>query len=368
MLHKKITYIFGVGRKNILNNPNYSDEFFYGYKYFAEHYHDVNFIEFIPELNKKYLLIDKVLRKISNLPFYFNNIMTKNNYERLFLSDLVVFTNERMLISSLIYLTIIKRKKELKSVVIIMGLFSKNTKNKIKNILQKLFINFTLSKVDHVIFLGIGEFESAVKKFPKHKSKFKHIPFMLNNKFWIVHKNNVLANKDKILFIGNDGKRDYEKLIGIAKELPEFRFIFVSKIIKRSELKSNNIELISGYWNENILSDKDIQHLYDQSRITILPLKESTQPSGQSVTLQSMSRGVPVLISKTDGFWDKQSFENKKNIIFLDDNSIENWVKTIKETYYDYDLLDLLSKNSIAYMKKSSNSKDFYLELKKIIS
>ena len=111
MLNKKITYIFGVGRKNILNNPNYSDEFFYGYKYFAEENFDVNFIEFIPELNKKYLLIDKVLRKISNLPFYFNNIMTKNNYERLRLSDLVVFTNERMLISSLIYLTIIKRKR-----------------------------------------------------------------------------------------------------------------------------------------------------------------------------------------------------------------------------------------------------------------
>ena len=37
--------------------------------------------------------------------------MTKNNYERLRLSDLVVFTNERMLISSLIYLTIIKKEK-----------------------------------------------------------------------------------------------------------------------------------------------------------------------------------------------------------------------------------------------------------------
>ena len=61
----------------------------------------------------------------------------------------------------------------------------------------------------------------------------------------------------------------------------------------------------------------------------------------------------------------QRSFENEKNIIFLNDNSIENWVKTIKEIYYDYDLLDQLSKNSIAFMKKSSDSEDFYLELKK---
>jgi len=35
MEEKNITYVFGVGRRNIVNNPNYSDEFFYGFKYFA---------------------------------------------------------------------------------------------------------------------------------------------------------------------------------------------------------------------------------------------------------------------------------------------------------------------------------------------
>ena len=99
---------------------------FYGYKYFAEENYDVNFIEFIPELNKKYLLIDKVLRKISNLPFYFNNIMTKITIKVAFVR-FSCFTNERMLISSLIYLTIIKEKRTQISCHN-NGLFSKNTK------------------------------------------------------------------------------------------------------------------------------------------------------------------------------------------------------------------------------------------------
>ena len=38
-----------------------------------------------------------------------------------------------------------------------------------------------------------------------------------------------------------------------------------------------------------------------ESKITIIPLKNTLQPSGQSVALQSMANGTPVLISKTDG-------------------------------------------------------------------
>ena len=91
-----------------------------------------------------------------------------------------------------------------------------------------------------------------------------------------------------------------------------------------------------------------------------------SQPSGQSVALQSMSRGVPVLMSKTDGFWDKDNFENEKNIIFLEDNSTENWVKKIKQIYYESELLDSISRKSMESMKKSSDSKDFYFELEKI--
>ena len=48
----------------------------------------------------------------------------------------------------------------------------------------------------------------------------------------------------------------------------------------------------------------------------VYSFKNSTQPSGQSVSLQCMSVGVPVLISKTDGFWDYDLFKDNKNIFF----------------------------------------------------
>lgn len=366
MEEKNITYVFGVGRRNIVNNPNYSDEFFYGFKYFKEDFDNVQFIEFYPELNKKFIIIDKLLSKISNLPFYFNNIISRQNRKIFKNTDICIFTNERMLISSLIYLTLLKRNN-IKSLVIIMGLFSKTTNSTIKNLFQKIFINFTLSLVDNIVFLGEGELEIAKKNYPKFIKKYSHIPFMLNKNFWIKKDDIKLIERDKILFIGNDGKRDYKLVLEIAKKMPEFEFIIVSKIITKDQIKSENIKLINGYWNENILDDRKIQEIYDQARLTILPLVQSRQPSGQSVALQSMSRGVPVIISQTEGFWDKKNFVNMKNIIFAKKSSVDYWKRIINNSYHNEELLIDISNNGIDLMKNLSDSRDFYERLKKIL-
>ena len=63
--------------------------------------------------------------------------------------------------------------------------------------------------------------------------------------------------------------RDYKLVLEIAKKMPEFEFIIVSKIITKDQIKSENIKLINGYWNENILDDRKIQEIYDQARLTI---------------------------------------------------------------------------------------------------
>ena len=48
-----------------------------------------------------------------------------------------------------------------------------------------------------------------------------------------------------------------------------------------------------------------------------MPLVETLQPSGQSVALQSMSMGLPVLITKTEGFWDFDCLKIMKIYFFL---------------------------------------------------
>ena len=60
-------------------------------------------------------------------------------------------------------------------------------------------------------------------------------------------------------------------------------------------------------------------------------MKNSIQPSGQSVTLQSMSLGIPVLISRTIGFWDLSQFIDNENIFMIDYQATPNeWAEKIK--------------------------------------
>ena len=82
---------------------------------------------------------------------------------------------------------------------------------------------------------------------------------------------------------------------------------------------------------------------------------DSLQPSGQSVALQSMASGTQVMISKTSGFWDFDKFINNKNIILLENNSVENWCIQIKLLLKDENTLNKISKNGIDTIKNYFN-------------
>ena len=125
--------------------------------------------------------------------------------------------------------------------------------------------------------------------------------------------------------------RDYEFLEKLIESLPEYTFNVVSHKFKPTK-NLKNLNLYAGDWSKNTYSDKFLKDLYHNNRLTILPIKNTYQPSGQSVTLQSMAVGTPVLITKTEGFWDKNNFIDKKNIFFVEKNEIEIWEKSIKSS------------------------------------
>ena len=119
-------------------------------------------------------------------------------------------------------------------------------------------------------------------------------------------------------------------LINIAKELKKFNFRFISENSIFDKLHLPNVVVERGKWGSNVITDTDLRNIYLKSKCVILPLKESTQPSGQSVCLQAMSLGVPVVISDTGGFWDKEIFLHNESIHFINPNEITNWIKSLE--------------------------------------
>ena len=86
---KKIeaTYIFGGGRKDLIySKDNFAKDFFYGYFQMKQDIEDINFVEFSTSrekgiINNFLYLVSKVLRKISKLSFFFENICTFENFK-----------------------------------------------------------------------------------------------------------------------------------------------------------------------------------------------------------------------------------------------------------------------------------------------
>ena len=80
---QNILYIFGSGRKERIAQSNLnSKEFFYGYFSFEEEFGEIDIVEMLPSdtfvkgLRKFTEILDKVLRKLSNLPFFFHLIFS----------------------------------------------------------------------------------------------------------------------------------------------------------------------------------------------------------------------------------------------------------------------------------------------------
>tara|TARA_B100001029_G_C15060319_1_gene457870 strand:- start:157 stop:1248 length:1092 start_codon:yes stop_codon:yes gene_type:complete len=322
---KKITFVFLSDRKKRLETgDSYAKEFFYSYHHLNSRYKNVKIIEFD---NSKDSFLDKLLRKLSDLPFFSSKIINKENFKILLKNNVLILTNQRVGFSILPLLIFLKIIKRLKVNIFIMGLFNKKTNYKIKSFFRSIFIGVLVFFTNNIIFLSEGEYKYAINKLPFWKNKFIFIPFSIDHDFWkFKEKNN---DKKEILFIGNDGQRDYKFVIELAKHLSDFNFTFVTNNISNEDIQSDNVTLINGSWGNKEYSDKFIHQLYTSASATIIPIKESLQPSGQSVALQSMSSGTPVIITKTKGFWAPNDFNDNTNILFATNNELSEWENKI---------------------------------------
>ena len=81
-----------------------------------------------------------------------------------------------------------------------------------------------------------------------------------------------------------------------------------------------------------------------------------------------MSIGTPVLITKTEGFWDKDNFKDQEDIFFIDDDNYESWITEISRIIKNKNLCNKISTNSKAKVRNQMNNKVFFNNLQKYLS
>lgn len=339
---KKITYIFSSGRISKFSSEYYANDFFYGARFLKTKGYDLNIIEF--QCNSKILKkIEHLLSKYLSLPLYIFSLLNRNNFKILKNSDHVILVSESTGFAAMPLIMLLKKKYKFRTHLFVMGLFSKKINYNIFLRVHNYLIKILIKNIEKVYFLGREEFLKAKGQLGD-SSKLIFLPFHIDFNFWDNKKLNLEQN-NKILFVGNDSNRDYELLKKIAINMQDYNFIFVSSNEEIKEINLENVKLINGNWSSSYITDYDMLNIYLESRITILPLKNSYQPSGQSVTLQSMTVGIPVMITSTKGFWDRENFLDHNNILFVNSQNYEIWVKQIRLMFNDLIKLKQISHN-----------------------
>jgi glycosyltransferase involved in cell wall biosynthesis len=149
--------------------------------------------------------------------------------------------------------------------------------------------------------------------------------------------------------------------------MKDFKFIVVSKLPEFQNVNLQNITVFNGSWGDSNIDDVKLREIYSEAFLVLIPLKESSQPSGQSVALQAMSMGIPVLVSQTQGLWDKNHLINGENIFLIQPNTLSEWVNKIKVLKNNKTLLNTVSKNAEKTVRTHFNLSKFQNQLNQYI-
>ena len=339
---KKIAFIFKEGRVlRLKQKSKFPTEFFYGYIELKRKFNNLDLLEdkdigMSPPLSFISKIINRLFFFFPYFPFGLiipllkaKNLRTINKYD-----TLIVTTNSLGLILGLgKVLQVVKPK----IVFIAMGLINYD--------MRKWQINFLKFITKKLYLATISKYEQNFLEKRFNKS-IHYLPFGIDVDFWKPSKKNK-TNEKFILSIGNDSHRDWETLIKAwSSKFPNLKIITNHKITT----KKKNIKILNSNWNTKKISDQEILKFYNLCDFVIIPLKNTIQPSGQSVCLQAMACNKIVVISKIDGIWDKNNLIENEHIVYvkpMNENLLREKIKEILFNKEKFSNIDKVTRSNV---------------------
>lgn len=178
--------------------------------------------------------------------------------------------------------------------------------------IRRQWTSSLLARMQPVLFAG-SEKDELSRRFAIAPEKIAVGWFGVDENFWQPPAG--VRPRSGVLAVGNDGRRDYATLLESARMLPQISFTVITRISAPNDLPAN-VQWRRGDWQEQAVSDEELRRLYRNAACVVVPLKESLQPSGQSVAMQAMMCGAPVVHTKTSGWWgDNVIFDGKEVLL-----------------------------------------------------
>jgi len=304
-----ITFLYSSGRLTRVDRIAVSeaaDDFLYGAIELQARGHNIRMVE-LPAITKhrSLRLLGKILFSLKILPHKIDGDLLSQVYAvlpQLAASDVIIVAGTPLALS----LTIFHFLGFLN--VPIIGIHAGIFNYPLNNI--QTFILRHLTKRHWVMIFGDGEkkrLQTLIGEKLQHKIVVNYCGTDTN--FWTPRK----VEPEYVLALGNDSQRDYRTLLDAAKNV-SYPFLLITRKHVPGDL-SSNVTLLSGDMRQEIISDVDLKEIYRKAACVVIPLLETLQPSGQSVCLQAMACGIPVIMTRTSGIWDASKLRDGVNIL-----------------------------------------------------
>jgi len=169
-----------------------------------------------------------------------------------------------------------------------------------------------LRAMDAVLY-GDGELARTLALHPSLAGRVHVDRFGVDTGWWTPETSSVTG--EGVLAIGNDGNRDWSTMLAAAPSIAAPLRIFTKH--DPPERLPDNVTWHAADWHRALLSDSDVRRLYRDAAVVVVPVRDVPQPSGQSVTLQAMACGRPVVLTETRGLWAPASLRDGENVAFV---------------------------------------------------
>ena len=374
-LNKSVLFVYTGGRANRIEAISKSEapsEFFYGYPFFRQKGVSTEFIE--TDLCKRHRLSPKYwkLSRKSNSFIREFGIGSRAHLLLDFLDkvnqyDVVLGTTDSIGLG----LCYLKKLGDIRSEIVFLnmglggGIAARNEGSVTKTSRLQREIISLLGYSDKIVSLGKPEHGYLLTIAPHLKSKLVFLPFGVDTDFWRPSESGETVEKRTVLSVGNDRNRDWQTALDVASICPDVSFKFVTQRLSERQCP-RNVELIYGDLKKRPISEMVIRDLYRESRLVMIPLKQTLQPSGQSVTLQALACGTPVIISETPGFWDSSRFINGETIDFVDPENPESFKVQIERKFSNPLDAAKMGENGSVLVNRYYSAEDFSNRLKTI--
>lgn len=301
----RLLYILPRGRAERLQlgAGNFPDEFFYGYQQLARQEGWQGELMTRGFDSRLGLWAQKLVHWFTNLSPDFGDF-SRLNAGLLRAHDAIISMSEPVLLM----LAWDKRKVPDGAglALIMMGADKRIERSRLPGMTRRM-LRWLFSRLEAVIVIGEGERDYLLEAGLITPDRLHLVQFGVDTRFWTARE--PAHTEDYILAVGNDDGRDYETLLdAIGKH--SLRLHTARPV--RGKLPSNVIHT-KGDWGGLALSDAELRELYRGSRFVVTPLHDSTQPQGQSVTLQAMACGKAVILSQTRGLWSREFMRHLHN-------------------------------------------------------